>query len=129
MFICFSSYNYRSILFSRVSILRLLLKCVAHRKIVTKAGQRLFPETVYAFYMHNKFITFDYVFPAGFNPVWDEKFSFAVHWPEMALVRFLALSGKGTSNVIGQYTLPFDSVLQGLKSIGFVSACVIAHLT
>eukprot|EP00118_Oscarella_pearsei_P018809 m.194954 g.194954 ORF g.194954 m.194954 type:complete len:1783 (+) comp39514_c0_seq3:1043-6391(+) len=57
----------------------------------------------------------------GFNPVWDEKFSFPIHWPELALARFLVVSGKGTGNVIGQYTLPINSVLQGYRHVPLLS--------
>lgn len=51
----------------------------------------------------------------GFNPNWDEEFTFDIEIPELALVRFVVedfdMSTK--NDFIGQYTLPFTSLKQG----------------
>ncbi|MEQ2170532.1 hypothetical protein GOODEAATRI_001171, partial [Goodea atripinnis] len=54
---------------------------------------------------------------SGFNPVWNEKFEFAIHVPELALVRFMLEDYDSTSqnDFIGQYCLPLTSVQNGRK--------------
>ncbi|PKU36129.1 1-phosphatidylinositol -bisphosphate phosphodiesterase delta-1 [Limosa lapponica baueri] len=51
----------------------------------------------------------------GFNPKWDEEFTFDIEIPALALVRFVVedfdMSTK--NDFIGQYTLPFTSLKQG----------------
>jgi len=52
---------------------------------------------------------------SGFNPKWDEEFTFDIEIPALALVRFVVedfdMSTK--NDFIGQYTLPFTSLKQG----------------
>ncbi|XP_074013030.1 1-phosphatidylinositol 4,5-bisphosphate phosphodiesterase delta-1 isoform X1 [Numenius arquata] len=55
----------------------------------------------------------------GFNPKWDEEFTFDIEIPALALVRFVVedfdMSTK--NDFIGQYTLPFTSLKQGYRHI------------
>lgn len=66
------------------------------------------------------FSVFDYSFffcPfAGFNPVWNDTLNFTVHVPELALVRFMVEDYDKTSknDFVGQYTLPFSCIQQGI---------------
>lgn len=52
---------------------------------------------------------------SGFNPKWEEEFTFDIEIPALALVRFVVedfdMSTK--NDFIGQYTLPFTSLKQG----------------
>ncbi|XP_062390525.1 1-phosphatidylinositol 4,5-bisphosphate phosphodiesterase delta-4 [Sardina pilchardus] len=59
----------------------------------------------------------------GFNPVWNESLQFTVHAPELALVRFVVEDHDTTTrnDFIGQYTLPFTSMLQGYRHIRLLS--------
>lgn len=56
--------------------------------------------------------------PVGFNPVWNENFKFVVRVPDLALVRFVVEDYDSTSqnDLVGQYTLPFSSMLNGESS-------------
>lgn len=55
----------------------------------------------------------------GFNPNWNEEFTFDIEVPALALVRFVVedfdMSTK--NDFIGQYTLPFTSLKQGYRHI------------
>ncbi|OXB72664.1 UNVERIFIED_CONTAM: hypothetical protein H355_007679 [Colinus virginianus] len=55
----------------------------------------------------------------GFNPKWDEEFTFDIEIPALALVRFVVedfdMSTK--NDFIGQYTVPFTSLKQGYRHI------------
>ncbi|XP_030915598.1 1-phosphatidylinositol 4,5-bisphosphate phosphodiesterase delta-1 isoform X2 [Geospiza fortis] len=55
----------------------------------------------------------------GFNPNWNEEFTFDIEIPALALVRFVVedfdMSTK--NDFIGQYTLPFTSLKQGYRHI------------
>ncbi|KAJ8279539.1 hypothetical protein COCON_G00066050 [Conger conger] len=55
----------------------------------------------------------------GFNPMWNEEFEFDVRVPELALVRFVVEDYDSTSqnDLIGHYTLPFTSMLNGYRHI------------
>ncbi|KAL2081528.1 hypothetical protein ACEWY4_023381 [Coilia grayii] len=59
----------------------------------------------------------------GFNPIWDETLLFTIHTPELALVRFVVEDhDTATKNdFIGQYTLPFTSIVQGYRHIHLLS--------
>lgn len=59
----------------------------------------------------------------GFNPIWNEHLVFPIHVPELALVRFVVEDhDTATRNdFIGQYTLPFASILQGYRHIHLLS--------
>ncbi|XP_012691855.2 1-phosphatidylinositol 4,5-bisphosphate phosphodiesterase delta-4 [Clupea harengus] len=59
----------------------------------------------------------------GFNPLWNESLLFTIHTPELALVRFVVEDyDMGMRNdFIGQYTLPFTSILQGYRHIPLLS--------
>ena len=51
---------------------------------------------------------------AGFNPVWNETFTFTVQFPDLCLLRFVVYDSDTISDdFIGQYTLPLDSVEKG----------------
>lgn len=54
---------------------------------------------------------------AGFNPMWNEKFQFDIHVPELAMVRFVVEDYDSTSqnDLVGQYCLPLTSVQSGRK--------------
>ncbi|XP_023655931.1 1-phosphatidylinositol 4,5-bisphosphate phosphodiesterase delta-1a [Paramormyrops kingsleyae] len=55
----------------------------------------------------------------GFKPMWNEKFKFIIHVPELTLVRFEVEDYDTASNndFIGQYTLPFTSIQNGYRHI------------
>ena len=46
----------------------------------------------------------------GYNPVWNEVVGFKVHVPGLAFLSFIVYDAD---QVLGQYTLPFQSVMQG----------------
>ena len=51
---------------------------------------------------------------SGYNPIFDVSFEFQVNLPELALVRFAVLDDEYIGDeFIGQYTIPFDSMLTG----------------
>ena len=51
---------------------------------------------------------------SGFNPVWNEYFTFTVEVPELALVRILVYdSDRYVDDFIGYYVVPFNSLMQG----------------
>ncbi|CAJ1082103.1 -phosphatidylinositol 4%2C5-bisphosphate phosphodiesterase delta-1a isoform X1 [Xyrichtys novacula] len=56
---------------------------------------------------------------ARFNPMWNEKFEFDIHVPELAMVRFLVEDYDSTSqnDLIGQYCLPLTSVQNGYRHV------------
>lgn len=60
-----------------------------------------------------------YIKNNGFNPMWNKKFQFDVHVPDLALVRFLIEDYDTTSEneFIGQYTLPFNSLRNGYHHV------------
>lgn len=53
--------------------------------------------------------------PAGFNPMWNQRFKFDVHVPELVMVRFVVEDYDTTSqnDLIGQYCLPLTSIQNG----------------
>uniref|UniRef100_A0A8C4ZZF4 Phosphoinositide phospholipase C n=1 Tax=Gadus morhua TaxID=8049 RepID=A0A8C4ZZF4_GADMO len=55
----------------------------------------------------------------GFNPAWNESFTFEVHVPELALVRFVVEDYDSASDneFVGQYTLPFSSLQMGYRHV------------
>ena len=54
------------------------------------------------------------MFVSGYNPIFDVSFEFQVNLPELALVRFAVLDDEYIGDeFIGQYTIPFDSMLTG----------------
>ncbi|XP_056451897.1 1-phosphatidylinositol 4,5-bisphosphate phosphodiesterase delta-1b isoform X2 [Gadus chalcogrammus] len=55
----------------------------------------------------------------GFNPAWNESFTFDVHVPELALVRFVVEDYDSASDneFVGQYTLPFSSLQMGYRHV------------
>ncbi|XP_041365135.1 inactive phospholipase C-like protein 2 isoform X2 [Gigantopelta aegis] len=58
----------------------------------------------------------------GYNPIFDMSFEFQVNLPELALVRFAVLDDEYIGDeFIGQYTIPFDSMLTGYRHIRLLS--------
>lgn len=56
-----------------------------------------------------------FFFVIGFNPMWNTKFQFTVHVPDLALVRFVVEDhdvGK-QNDLVGLYTVPFTSMQNG----------------
>uniref|UniRef100_A0A3P8XHB2 Phosphoinositide phospholipase C n=1 Tax=Esox lucius TaxID=8010 RepID=A0A3P8XHB2_ESOLU len=55
----------------------------------------------------------------GFNPRWDCTFTFTLHVPELALVRFMVEDHDYTSrnDFLGQFTLPFTSLRTGYRHV------------
>lgn len=50
----------------------------------------------------------------GQNPFFDENFTFYVHFPEMALIRFNILDDDFIGDeFIAQYTIPFNCINTG----------------
>ncbi|XP_060920121.1 1-phosphatidylinositol 4,5-bisphosphate phosphodiesterase delta-1a isoform X1 [Labrus mixtus] len=60
-----------------------------------------------------------YIENNGFNPMWNEKFHFDIHVPELAMVRFVVEDYDSTSqnDLIGQYCLPLTSVQNGYRHV------------
>ncbi|XP_072229652.1 1-phosphatidylinositol 4,5-bisphosphate phosphodiesterase delta-3-A-like [Leuresthes tenuis] len=55
----------------------------------------------------------------GFNPRWDFTFTFTIHAPDLALVRFMVEDHDYTSSndFLGQFTLPFTSLRTGYRHV------------
>ncbi|XP_016318518.1 1-phosphatidylinositol 4,5-bisphosphate phosphodiesterase delta-1-like [Sinocyclocheilus anshuiensis] len=55
----------------------------------------------------------------GFNPVWNTKFQFTIHVPELALVRFVVedYDAASSNDLVGLYTLPFTSMQNGYRHV------------
>ncbi|CAI4232720.1 unnamed protein product [Auanema sp. JU1783] len=57
----------------------------------------------------------------GLNPVWNETFTFEIHCPELALLRFYVedgdFVGPKTDPFIGQAVFPVDSLRCGFRSV------------
>ncbi|XP_041817003.1 1-phosphatidylinositol 4,5-bisphosphate phosphodiesterase delta-1a isoform X1 [Chelmon rostratus] len=60
-----------------------------------------------------------YIENNGFNPMWNERFQFDIHVPELAMVRFVVEDYDSTSqnDLVGQYCLPLTSVQSGYRHI------------
>ncbi|XP_070783956.1 1-phosphatidylinositol 4,5-bisphosphate phosphodiesterase delta-1a isoform X2 [Enoplosus armatus] len=60
-----------------------------------------------------------YIDNNGFNPMWNERFQFDIHVPELAMVRFVVEDYDSTSqnDLIGQYCLPLTSVQNGYRHV------------
>lgn len=61
----------------------------------------------------------NYIDNNGFNPRWDSSFTFTVHAPDLALVRFMVEDHDFTSanDFLGQFTLPFRSLRTGYRHV------------
>ncbi|XP_056655284.1 1-phosphatidylinositol 4,5-bisphosphate phosphodiesterase zeta-1 isoform X3 [Monodelphis domestica] len=59
----------------------------------------------------------------AFDPRWNETFTFTIHAPEMALIRFVAESQStiGANEFLGQYTLPLLCMEKGYRTIPLFS--------
>uniref|UniRef100_A0A1I8AVI0 Phosphoinositide phospholipase C n=2 Tax=Steinernema glaseri TaxID=37863 RepID=A0A1I8AVI0_9BILA len=55
----------------------------------------------------------------GFNPVWNETFTFPLHSPDLAIARFVVKDFDSTSanDFIGEYTIPVTSIRPGYSHI------------
>ncbi|XP_048030830.1 1-phosphatidylinositol 4,5-bisphosphate phosphodiesterase delta-1a isoform X1 [Megalobrama amblycephala] len=55
----------------------------------------------------------------GFNPMWNTKFQFTVHVPELALVRFVVedYDAATHNDLVGLYTVPFTSMQNGYRHV------------
>uniref|UniRef100_A0AAR2JXM2 Phosphoinositide phospholipase C n=1 Tax=Pygocentrus nattereri TaxID=42514 RepID=A0AAR2JXM2_PYGNA len=64
-----------------------------------------------------------YIENNGLNPCWNETLEFAVHTPELALIRFVVEDyDMATKNdFIGQYTVPFSCIQSGYRHIHLLS--------
>ncbi|KAM4534396.1 1-phosphatidylinositol 4,5-bisphosphate phosphodiesterase delta-1a isoform 2-T2 [Odontesthes bonariensis] len=79
-----------------------------------------------------------YIQNNGFNPMWNERFEFVIHVPELAVVQFVVEDYDSTSpnDLIGQYCLPLTSVQNGYRHVPLLtkrgdiipSAGVFVHL-
>jgi len=69
----------------------------------------------------------------GFNPVWEETLVFVLRFPEMALLRFVVWDEDPIGrDFIGQFTLPFPSIMPGYRHIhldGLEQATVFVHIS
>ncbi len=53
----------------------------------------------------------------GFNPIWDEKFTFTINCPELAFVKFTVKDKDiGKDQIIGEYAIRFENIRQGKLS-------------
>ncbi|XP_074050450.1 1-phosphatidylinositol 4,5-bisphosphate phosphodiesterase zeta-1 isoform X2 [Macrotis lagotis] len=66
----------------------------------------------------------------AFTPRWNETFTFTIHAPEMALVRFVAENQAtiGSNEFLGQYTLPLLCMDKGYRTIPLFSKTVLLNL-
>ncbi|ODN02952.1 1-phosphatidylinositol 4,5-bisphosphate phosphodiesterase gamma-1 [Orchesella cincta] len=55
----------------------------------------------------------------GLNPFWNESFEFEVHFPELAMIRFVVQDEDvfGDPNFIGQASYPVPCVREGYRSV------------
>ncbi|CEF61442.1 C2 domain and Phospholipase C,phosphatidylinositol-specific, X domain and Phosphoinositide phospholipase C family and Phospholipase C, phosphatidylinositol-specific, Y domain and EF-hand domain and EF-hand domain pair and Pleckstrin homology-like domain and Phospholipase C,phosphoinositol-specific, EF-hand-like domain and PLC-like phosphodiesterase, TIM beta/alpha-barrel domain-containing protein [Strongyloides ratti] len=55
----------------------------------------------------------------GFNPYWNQSFTFPLYCPEMALVRFVVkdFDTTSTNDFVGEYTIPVTSIRPGYSHI------------
>uniref|UniRef100_A0A0K0EWS5 Phosphoinositide phospholipase C n=1 Tax=Strongyloides venezuelensis TaxID=75913 RepID=A0A0K0EWS5_STRVS len=55
----------------------------------------------------------------GFNPYWNQFFTFPLYCPEMALVRFVVkdFDTTSTNDFVGEYTIPVSSIRPGYSHI------------
>ncbi|KAM9332467.1 1-phosphatidylinositol 4,5-bisphosphate phosphodiesterase delta-1a isoform 2-T2 [Pholidichthys leucotaenia] len=60
-----------------------------------------------------------YIENNGFSPMWNEKFQFDIHVPELALVRFVVEDYDSTSqnDLVGQYCLPLTNTQNGYHHV------------
>ncbi|CAL8278209.1 unnamed protein product [Lota lota] len=60
-----------------------------------------------------------YIDNNGFNPAWNQSFTFDVYVPELALVRFVVedYDSVTDNDFVGQYTLPFSSLQMGYRHV------------
>uniref|UniRef100_A0AAY4C080 Phosphoinositide phospholipase C n=1 Tax=Denticeps clupeoides TaxID=299321 RepID=A0AAY4C080_9TELE len=59
----------------------------------------------------------------GFNPIWNETLEFAIHTPDLAIVRFVVedYDKASRNDFVGQYALPFKSIQPGYRHIHLLS--------
>lgn len=52
----------------------------------------------------------------GFNPVWNENFSFPLYCPELAILRVSVKDFDATTSndFIGEYSIPVTSIRKGI---------------
>ena len=80
--------------------------CKVHSRVINDNGQLLM---IIMWQVHDMCLL-----TVGFNPCWDEHFTFTINFPELAFVRFVVLdSDPGKDDFIGQYTIPFESMEHG----------------
>ncbi|CAI8025295.1 1-phosphatidylinositol 4,5-bisphosphate phosphodiesterase eta-1 [Geodia barretti] len=56
----------------------------------------------------------------GFNPTWNQSFSFVVHAPDYTYVRFKVMDedwGPNADDFIGQFSAPLESIMPGYRHI------------
>ncbi|KAM3593334.1 uncharacterized protein V6R79_010596 [Siganus canaliculatus] len=60
-----------------------------------------------------------YIENNGFNPMWNERFRFDIHVPELVMVRFVVEDYDTTSqnDLVGQYCLPLTSIQNGYRHV------------
>uniref|UniRef100_A0A8C9YUK3 Phosphoinositide phospholipase C n=1 Tax=Sander lucioperca TaxID=283035 RepID=A0A8C9YUK3_SANLU len=60
-----------------------------------------------------------YINNNGFNPMWNEKFTFDINVPELAMLRLLVEDHDAASanDFIGQYCLPLTSIQNGYRHV------------
>ncbi|KAM9337409.1 1-phosphatidylinositol 4,5-bisphosphate phosphodiesterase delta-1a isoform 1-T1 [Symphorus nematophorus] len=61
----------------------------------------------------------NYIDNNGFNPMWNERFQFDIHVPELAMVRFVVedYDSASQNDLVGQYCLPLTSVQNGYRHV------------
>ncbi|KAA8580732.1 hypothetical protein FQN60_013690 [Etheostoma spectabile] len=61
----------------------------------------------------------NYINNNGFNPTWNEKFTFDINVPELAMLRLLVEDHDSASynDFVGQYCLPLTSIQNGYRRV------------
>ena len=55
----------------------------------------------------------------GFNPTWNQSFSFVVHAPDYTYIRFKVMDedwGPNADDFIGQFSAPLESIMPGASA-------------
>ena len=67
----------------------------------------------------------------GFNPVWNQTFSFVVQAPDYTYIRFKVMDkdwGPNVDDFIGQFSAPLESIMPGEWSVCLNLCCDVSDI-